>query len=269
MNRIKVLVSVVALLMACIMCSCSAVTDIIDQVESQVAEIEDELENATFEADIDIDMDDIYVPDNDEEVELYPLPAALFNWDDAYVATFGEVDGYEYDPEYSDSTVLVYDGIDYDTDADSIYITADKAEYMDGDPYVYYKSDVESFEEYVKDNEDYGEFSIGDEKTINVDGIEVSYFESYYPAYSSHFYETYAWTYVAAADSYVAISIESCVSEEGMVYDSEKVVTAVINAMVIGEAGDSVVETQGAQEETFGSDEPVGNEESDIIDAFR
>lgn len=283
MNKIKVLVSVVILLVTSVMCSCSAITEFVEEIESQVNVIEDEI-NAGISLDEDsVFEDDYYFEEDNEEVELYPLPAALYDWDDDYVATFGEVEGYDYDPEYSDETFIIYDYQEYGVGADSIYITADKAEYMDGTPYEYYREDIESFRDYVEDDEDYGEFAIGEEKTFAVGDMKVSYFEIYYPAYSSHFYETSAWVYVEAADAYVSVSIESCVSDEGKIYDSEEVIKAVFSAMVVDESGASVVETEAVEEpaadDTVVSDELIDgettipgepeNEENDIINAFR
>ena len=282
MNKIKVLVSVVALLMVCFMCSCSAVTELAEEIESQMNVIEEEINNDISLDDYEFNYDD-YEEDYDSDVELYSLPAALYDWDDEYVATFGEVEGYDYDPEYSDETFIVYDCQEYGVGADTIYITADKAEYMDGTPYEYYREEFDSFSEYVADDEDYGKFTIGSEKTVIVGDKEVSYFEVYYPAYSSHFYETAAWTYVKEANAYVGVSIESCVSDEGVIYDSEQVIKAVFSAMVIDKEGALTVETEAVEEtvedDSVVSDEPVGEDtttsnepesvEKDIIDAFR
>ncbi len=264
MNRIKVLVLALVLLMTGVMCSCSAVTDLVEELESQVNLIEEEINN-------DISIDDF----EDDEYDIYPLPADLYDWDDEYAATFGEVAGYEYDAEDSDPDFLIYNALDYETGADSIYITADKAEFMDDGVYQYYREDIESFSEYVADDDEYGKFEISDEKKLSLDNMEISYFEIYYPAYTRHFYETVAWTYSAAANAYVNLSIESCVSEKGKVYDSEAVIKAIFSAMTMD--GESIAETEAAEnnvpETEAAVNETTANEPEsvakDIVDAFR
>lgn len=254
MNKIKFLAAAVTAVMMGVMCSCLPVEDIVGEIESQINVIEDEI-NADSSSD-----DDYSDYTDDENNVLYPLPAALYAWDDEYVATFGEIEGYDYSDNYSEKTLLLYNSKEYGEGAICIYVSADKAEYMDGSAYEYYREDIDSFREYASDIPEYGEFIISDEKTVSAGDIEASYFDVYYPAYSNHFYETNAWIYVEEADAYVNISMEGFLSDNEKSYDSEEVIKAVISAMSIG--GDDTVHNMAVPDETESF-------ENNPIDAFR